>query len=173
VIAREVAVHVIGLVGVGEFEVEEIHLGRGEERPGMPGAAMELDADRPGDAEGADRSWIGHRRAIVRRERRRHRQQPLPAAHRREALRDPDMARDPVEGEAALLEAHDVEARGAVVQDELRVGGAERGAVLAGRDDLAEGGEGVGRNLRKRQRNLLGHREISSIVYSNVSSLLR
>lgn len=102
-IPPQVAIHMIGLVGVGELEVEEIHLGRGEERPGMPRPAMQLDADRPGDAEGPDRGGIGHRRAIVRRERRRHRQQPLPAAHCREALRDPDMARDPVEGEAALL----------------------------------------------------------------------
>ena len=137
VIAPQVAIHVIRLVRVGELEVEEIHLRRGEERARMPRPAMQLDADRPRDAEGADRGGIGHRRAIVRLERRRHRQQPLPAAHRREALRDPDMTRDPVEGEPALREAHDVEARGAVGEDELGVGRTEGGAVDAGGDDLA------------------------------------
>ncbi len=140
-IPRQVAIHVIGLVRVAELEVEEIHLRRGEERPRMPRPAMQLDADRPGDAEGPDRGGIGHRRAIVGRERRRHRQQPLPAAHCREALRDPDMARDAVEGEAARFQPHDVEARGAVGQVELGVGRAEGGAVGAGGDELAVGGE--------------------------------
>lgn len=97
-IAPQVAIHMIRLVRIRELEVQEIHLRRREERPRMPRPTMQLDADRPGDAEGADRGGIGHRRAIVHAERRRHRQQPLPAAHRREALRDPDMPRDPVEG---------------------------------------------------------------------------
>ncbi len=140
-IAREMAIDVIRLVGVAELEVEEIHLRRREERPRMPRPAMQLDPDRPRDPEGLDRRGIGHRRAIVRRERRRHRQQPLPAADRREALRDPDMARDPVEGEAARFQPHDVEARGAVGQDELGVGRTEGGAVSARGDELAEGGE--------------------------------
>ena len=113
------------------------------------------------DAEGLDARGIGHCRQIVGGERRRHGQQPLPLAHRGEALRDADMARDPVEGEAARAEPHDVEPRRAVAQHQLRIARPERRAVVAGRDHLTEGREGFGRKWSLDEWQFLGSWAVS------------
>src|SRR5436305_7706454 len=76
----EMRVVVIGLVGVAELEVKKADLLIVEERPGMPGATVELDGHRARYHEGRDVFERGLGLRIIERLGRRHRHQPRLAA---------------------------------------------------------------------------------------------
>ncbi len=143
----EVTVLVVGLVGVGQFEIEEAHLLVLEERAGVPGAAVELDRHVAGNPERLD---VLQRRLCLRvvdLRGRRHRDEPRFAADRGEALGDLAMARDLLDAHGPARQPHDVEARRAARKLELRVLGAERGAVLLRLDHRAVGRKRRGREI--------------------------
>lgn len=103
----------------------------------MPRAALHLDKDAVRHLEHGQVLLLGVLRQRQRRPRDGHVPGPLLLQHA-EALRALRVVRDAVKGQRwrALGQAHDVEARRAAVQDELRVRGVKGLAVVGPADEL-------------------------------------
>jgi len=103
-------------------------------RPGVPGRDVQLDQVIAWQPEGGD---ILDARAgiIIKVARWCDADQPLFAAERAQALRNPTVARDPGEAKPDMRQMHDPQPRLAIVQDELCL--TRRGGVVAGLDTLA------------------------------------
>src|SRR5438477_10600159 len=97
-------------------------------RPGVPGRHVQLDQAITPHPEGGD---ILDARAgiLIKVARWRVADQPLFAAERAQALRNPTVARDPGEAKPDMRQMHDPQPRLAIAQDELRLTGRGLGVV--------------------------------------------
>ena len=138
---REIAIAVVDQIGISKLQIEETHLIRGEERPGMPGPEMELDRDIAGDAECPDAVWRRARLIGIRGGRRRDGNEPVRTPDRGQTLGHPVMTGDVIERHATMVQAHHIEARRTLRKVQLCILRAEWNAILQRRQNLAKGGE--------------------------------
>lgn len=135
VVFREDVRSVVHFVCVAELQIVKVHDKVGEERPRMPGPHVELKearalhfehlhAGRQGRA--VPMAARGRAAPVFHDARRCHSDVPGPVTGGPQALRHAGVVRDPVEGQSAAAQAHDVEARNALAQLQLRVVAAEQ-----------------------------------------------
>ena len=89
----------ITVIGVEVLKVDEQAFVTDEMRPGVPGRDVQLDQAITGHSEGGDILYA-RPRIVIKVARWRDADQPLFAAERAQALRNPAMAGDPSEAEA-------------------------------------------------------------------------
>jgi hypothetical protein len=118
----------ITVIGVEVLKVNEQAIVMDEMRPRVPGRDVQLDQAIAGHSKGGD-ILDTRPRIIIKVARWRDADQPLFAAERAQALRDPPVARDPAEAESDMRQKHDPQPRLAIAQDELCLTGRGLGVV--------------------------------------------